>query len=248
MSSADVLARVAAIAGAAVADDVDVDFLLECLGADRKVVQRRAAEALAVAAPGDDVRARLETALAAPSRRQRWGAAYALSRRGALSARCLPVLLEALDEDDGDLRWAAATLVLELRAHAPLEAALRALARDGGPPGRKMALYCLRDLDARSPALSAEVHAALADADAGVRLAAMSTLARMAPADPAVARALAVRLRDDDLGVRRAAAATMGRLPAVPDDARAALVAASADPDAALARAAANALAALAAR
>lgn len=247
MSSPAVLARVAAIAAAGPAGTDDVRFLVECLGADRKVVQRRAAEALAAVAVGDDVRALLEATLASPARRQRWGAAYALARRGALSATCLPVLLETLDSDDGDLRWAAATLVLDLRAQPSLVASLRALARDGGPPGRKMALYCLRDLDPGDAAVVAQVHSALDDPDPGVRLAAMSTLARMAPQDAAVARALAARLRDEDAGVRRAAAATMGRLRAVPDEARLALEAAAADPDAALARAAANALTALAA-
>src|SRR5439155_327659 len=83
--------------------------LADCLGAGRKVVERPAAEAFAaLAARGAPVEDVLLAALASPLPRRRWGAAFALSLVGNPPAATLPVLLETLGDDDGDLRWAAA--------------------------------------------------------------------------------------------------------------------------------------------
>jgi len=234
--------RLARIGACARLDGDDLEFLFACLGADRKAVQRPAAEMLAAIAAGDAaVRGRLGDALDAPEPLLRWGAVYALSRTGApLPARALGVLLDVFGLGDGDMRWAAAAIVVGLGGEgAP--PALVALAAEGNAAQRKMALYCLRDLVVRTPAALARVRERLEDGDVGVRLAAMAALARLA-APAAAAAALVARLVDDDAGVRRTAAATLGRLGVGGEAVVAGLRAAAAADDPVLARAARRAL------
>src|SRR5207247_4157532 len=93
----------------------------------------------------------------------------------------LPALLETLGADDGDVRWAAAGILVRLRDRAALVGSLRALLASRNATQRKMALYCLRDLETRAPEVEQAVLHALGDADRDVRLAAIATLARLAP-------------------------------------------------------------------
>ena len=170
-----------------------------------------------VARGGQDVAPLLEQGLADGSARRRWGAAYACSVMGATSPACLPILLEALGSDDGDVRWAAATIIRSLPVHPDIVSELRALAQARSPLQRKMALYCLRDLSAQASGLDDELLAALRDDEPAVRLAALSTVTVLAQDRQAAARAVMGRLDDADAGVRRAAAAALGRLgPAEP--------------------------------
>lgn len=238
--------RLAEIAARGRADAEELALLLEALGAPTKVIQRGAAEALAaLARAGQPIEALLARGLADTAPRRRWGATYAWSRLGPVPAACLPVLLDALGADDGDLRWASATILRTLTGVPAVPAALRALLGSPNPLQRKMALYCLRDLEVRAPDLERELVAALADADAAVRLAAMSALAALAEDRRGAARALVARLEDADPGVRRAAAAALGRLGVGDVAVTAALRRAAAAGDPALERAAAGALATL---
>ena len=212
------LARLDAIAANGRADAADLALLLDALGAPTKAEQRRAAEVLAaVARAGQDVGPLLEQGLADGSARRRWGAAYACSVMGATSPACLPILLEALGSDDGDVRWAAATIIRSLPGYQDVVPELRALVHALSPLQRKMALYCLRDLSAQASGLDDELLAALHDDEPAVRLAALSALTVLAQDRRAAARAVMGRLADADAGVRRAAAAALGRLgPAEP--------------------------------
>ena len=237
------LARLDAIADAGRADTGDLALLLDALGAPTKAEQRRAAEVLAaVARAGQDVAPLLEQGLADGSARRRWGAAYACSVMGATSPACLPILLEALGSDDGDVRWAAATIIRSLPGYQDVVPELRALVHALSPLQRKMALYCLRDLSARASGLDDELLAALRDDQPAVRLAALSAVTVLAQDRRAAARAVMGRLDDADAGVRRAAAAALGRLgPAEPAIIEA-LQRARDGADPALTRAAASAL------
>lgn len=242
MTPPDPLAEIARIRERGEGASDDVAFLVGCLGASTKAVQRRAAEALAVlAAAGVSVRDAIAPVLTAPVLRTRFGGAYALSLLGTTPVACVPVLLDALGTDDGDLRWAAATILLPFGTAVLLEP-LRGLLRDGNTAQRKMALYCLRDLAPTPVGVDPELAAALADPDAPVRLAAMAALARLGVDRAAVARALTPLLDDADVGVRRAAAATLGRVGVGNEQVRAALARAAAGDDPPLARAAAAAL------
>jgi len=245
LRAGDVEDRLAAMAELAAPDagDAELDALASCLGHDRKIVQRRAAEAFgALAAGGVPVRPVLERALHAPGARQRWGAAYALALIGAPPPETLPVLLEALGEDDGDLRWAAARILVRMWDDAALRPTLVDLAAAGNAPQRKMALYCLRDLEAPSSDAERAALVALRDADTAVRLAALSALPAVAVDRPATARAVLASLEDGDGGVRRAAAAALGKLGSRSDEITAALRAAAGGADVSLTRAAERAM------
>ncbi len=242
MTADDPLAAIARVRERAEGTPADVAFLVECLGAPTKAVQRRAAEALgALSTAGIAVHAAIAPVLAAPALRTRFGAAYALSLLGPSPPGCVPVLLETLGADDGDLRWAAATLLLPFGTGVLLQP-LRALVRTGNVAQRKMALYCLRDVQPPPVGLEDELRAALGDEASVVRLAAMAALARLGRDRAVVSRVLVPLLEDADLGVRRATAATLGRLGAADASVRDALARAATSTDAALAKAASNAL------
>jgi HEAT repeat protein len=159
----------------------------------------------------DGLRARIEAALAAGDAHTRWGAAFALARGAAVGSAVLGACVEALGAADGDVRWAAAEIVCNAaRADSSITQQLADAAASPSPERRKMALYCLRDVGSRNAALFA---AGLADADRGVRLAAISALARCASLDaPAAVRVAAALRAERDEGVRRAAAATLAGL------------------------------------
>jgi HEAT repeat protein len=195
LRSADPEVRIAAIGVLAVrgaAAPEELEALADCLGHGRKAVQRPAAEAFAaLQAAGVGVDSILERSLRACDPRRRWGAAFAMSLVGEPPARTVPVLLETLGADDGDVRWAAASILLRVKDHAGLIGWLVDLLARGTATQRKMALYCLRHLHARSAAVERAVAAALGDAAWGVRLAAIAVLPRVA-VDRAAAAAAAL--------------------------------------------------------
>jgi len=220
----------------------EVDRLLEGLDDPAKRTRRQAAEALGRLAAADGaLRARLAAALADGDPPRRYAVAYALFVAGDRTERLWAALSEALGSGDGDLRWAAARLVIALEFDEATSRLLDEVASRNAER-RKMALYCLRERRARGDAVEGAVAAALADPEPGVRLAGMSALAALAR-DPADAADAIARLVDDrEPGVRRAAAATLGKVGVATPIVRAALARAAATTDEALARAARGAL------
>jgi HEAT repeat protein len=237
-------AAIAELAERGRATPEELAALADCLGAGQKAVERPAAEAFAaLAARGVAVHDVLMRALASPLPRRRWGAAFALALLADdPPAATLAVLLDTLGADDGDLRWAAADIVVRLRDRVMLVESLRALAGSGNAAQRKMALYCLRDLDARTPEVEQAVLCALGDDDRDVRLAAVAALARLAGDRGAAAERLVHALERGDERLRRAAAAALGTLGERSAPVVAALRAAAASPDPSLRRAAEGAL------
>jgi HEAT repeat protein len=200
-----------------------LDALSQCLGANRKVIQRRAAEALAGLALHDArVIDKLRAMLSHHAPRTRWGAVYALglihledALDDALDLRAMPSLVEALSSDDGDVRWAAAELVVRLgkKNREAISHQLIALARSGNLNARKMALYCLRDVGGPREDLLAVAESCCDDHQSLLKMAALSLLSRVEnPGERAAA--LAIRLLDDDTdgGVRRCAAVALGHI------------------------------------
>jgi HEAT repeat protein len=197
-----------------------VAAIARCLGADSKPVRRRAADALAALARRDPtIVAAIRHGLRSADHRVRFGAAYALGAVGkeALTLDTAAALCEALGSLDGDLRWAAAELMVRLgRAHPEeIRGELLALASGANPAARKMALYCLRDLGAGGTGVLQAVAAAVRDLDAHVRLAALALLSGSFANHDAAAQLMLERLDSDpEVGVRRAAAVALGNLPA----------------------------------
>lgn len=226
------------------AEGSELGALVECLGHAEKAVQRGAADAFAaLAAHGVPVEPTLRAALASPVARQRWGAAYAVSLLGDHPPLAvLPPLLESLGASDGDMRWAAAKIIVRLGDRPAVVEALRELLGAADPIGRKMALYCLRDLGVRAPAVEQAILRALADEERDVQLAAISTLVRLSTDRGEAAERLLEALAGGDERLCRAAAAGLGLLGERSESVLAALRAASASADGSLRRAATRAL------
>jgi HEAT repeat protein len=193
----------------------------------------------------------LERIRTAPPR-ARFAAAFALAQVERPSLRMLPALLDALDDPDGDVRWSAVQLLVDLgRIQAEVLPVLLHTAGAGAPPQpRRMALYALRELAPDDPRTHARVREALDDRDPELRRAALSSVAKLAETDPDwTARALAALAHESDPKMRRIAAIVVASLAARhPESAaacRAALEEAARSEDPLLARSAAQALARL---
>jgi HEAT repeat protein len=231
-------------------DSTKVESLVRQLGDARKAVQRRAIDELAgMAASGNPlVIEKLRESVASVDRRVRWAAAYALAQigAGAFAMDSADALCEAMSDEDGDIRWAATNLMVQLGRENLPEISLRLLelAADGDHNARKMALYCIRDLEISGPELLAVVERAVHDSDVHVRLASLAVLSRLRDAPEAAVRIMLDCLKSDpDAGVRRAAASALGNIRSASAEAVTALTSAAADrSDESLARSARGAL------
>jgi HEAT repeat protein len=239
-----------------------IEALGEALGDPDKAVARAASDALSTigrTAPevGDVLRGALDVlrgALHADDPVRRWGAAFTFARLEPPGEKLLPALVEALGFPDGDLRWAAAKLLVETgRLAAPVLPLLLGLVREGEHPVvRRMATYCLRELAPDQPEAAAALLEASRDRDRGLHRAGLTALAVLVEPPAAVVERLVEALGDDpDPASRRIAAAALGeigatRSDALPAPARAALEGARRSaPDCELRSAAARALARL---
>ena len=227
-----------------------VENLVRELGDAHKTAQRRAIDELVAMAGAGNQRVieKLRASLASGDRRVRWAAAYALGQIGAsaFAMDSADALCEAMADDDGDIRWAATNLMVQLGRENLVEigARLLELAAGGDRNARKMALYCIRDLELGGVDLLAVVERAAHDSDVHVRLAALSVLSRLRDESGQAVRIMLECMKaDTDAGVRRAAASALGNIHGANADATAALASAAADSgDESLARAARGAL------
>lgn len=227
-----------------------IETLISELGDMQKSVQRRAIDRLAeLAASGNPlVTERLRDSITSADRRVRWASAYALAQigAGAFAIDSADAIAEAMADDDGDIRWAATNLMVRLGREnfEDITARLFKLASASERNTRRMALYCIRDLEIAGPELLAVVENAIHDPDVHVRLAALSLLAKTRDESGAAARIMLECLKSDpDAGVRRAAASALGNVSRIDADGVRALEAAASDTsDESLARAARGAL------
>ena len=190
--------------------------LFACLRHNTKKIQRGAAAVLIrFASRQPEIVAALTQKLTDPDTRARWTAAFTLSQLDLPSPSPLPVLIENLGHQASDLRWAAATAVLQLARHHAQDVipALIQLVATGNAVQRRMALYCLRDLKQMDQAAQKAYLTSLTDEDPMVRLGGLSCLGKLQLTSGAIRHALIQLLEHDpDLGVRRAAAVTCGQI------------------------------------
>ena len=148
--------------------------------------------------------AALRDAIADADPRRRWSAAFVLYRAGSRDDDVFAAALEALGVEDGDVRWAAAEIAVALAASdGERRCRIRELAATRDAAGRKMALYCLRDLGESEEAVLVD---ALAADNAGVRMAAVACFSRLPVlSEDGVDALLAAVEGDADAGLRRAA-------------------------------------------
>jgi HEAT repeat protein len=232
------------------------DALARALADPSKAVVRAASDALVAIqrGPGGALDA-LRDALHGHAPGARFAAAFTLARLEPPSPKLLPALVEALGSDDGDVRWAAARLLVDMgRLHGEVLPVLVGLARAGeGAAVRRMAAFALRSLAPDRPEAAQVLLSATRDPDVDVRRAALTALAALLdPPREVAARLVEVLSADPDAPSQRLAALALGELgaaspAALPAGAHAALARAQAESlDTDLRRAAARSLAKLA--
>jgi len=219
LRSADVAERVAACR--AVASDpagaLLVETLIVALGDPDKRVARAAGEALVLlarAGSGDGVVPLLRAALRGDGARARIHAAMTLARLEVPEPSLLPALTLALASPEGDVRWAAARVLVDMgRLHGEIVRVLLGLVRGGEAPAvRRMATFCLRELAPDQPAAAQALLEASRDVDTHVRRAAVTAMAGLLDLPEAVTARLALALDDPDAVAAGLAALALGEL------------------------------------
>ncbi len=224
----------------AAADDPSAVLLVDPLVAalaDRDVrVVRAATRALErIGREHEAVLLALRSALRSEDPRQRLEAAWTWARLEPPPVKLLPAVVSALGDLEGDARWRAARLLVELaRLHGEVAPVVRGLvAADQPAPVRRIGLSALRELDPESDATRSAHLAASRDRDPGLARLALVGLAGLAPSPEVWARFVEVLAAHADPACRRIAATALGALGAAPAEARAALArAAQSDADA----------------
>jgi HEAT repeat protein len=160
------------------------------------------------------VRDALREALRGEDVRQRIRAAFTLARLEPPEPRALPALVAALESEDGDVRWTATRILVEMgRLHGEVLRVLLNLAGDGPARVRRMALCGLRELAPGEPEVARTLLAASRDADLGVRRAALTALAALEEPPAAVReRLVETAAGDPDAASRRLAEVALGVL------------------------------------
>jgi len=156
-----------------------IDSLIASLELSDKKALRAAVDALIPRASSDpEVAVRLRAVLDAAPVKRRWPVAYVLAQIAPLSAPCLDALKDALDENDPDIRWAVALLLVRLgqKSDSGVAGQLIDLLHSGKPTQRRMAVYCLRDIGAKDLVFHQALQHALSDSDPLVRVAAVTSV------------------------------------------------------------------------
>jgi HEAT repeat protein len=193
-----------------------VDALCDVLADPEKRVARAASDALAAIGGVDAaVAERLGRAL-----RQRGGdrpfwAAFTLARLGPPPIKLLPVLVDALEHAEGDIRWSAAKLLVELgRLEGEvLPVLLHFVASEERPAARRMAIFCLRRLAPDRDETAQALLAASRAPDRDIQHAAIGALASLlAPAAPVWQRLREAADSDADPAARHIATTAIATL------------------------------------
>ncbi len=205
-----------------------VEPLVAALGDPERAVARAAREALlALARRSDGVVPLLRAALrqtnagdavraGRAARDQRLHAALTLAHLEPPEPGLLPALVDGLGARDGDVRWAAARVLVDMgRLHPEIVGVLIGLVRSAGDPSaRRMAGFALRELAPDLPGAAQALLAATHDDDRDVRRAAVTALAGLLDPPAAVAERLAALRTDPDEMLARLATLAHARIAA----------------------------------
>lgn len=199
-----------------------VDALVEALGDREPRVAQAAGRALErIGREHDAVRTALGAALRDDDPRRRFEAAWTWARLEPPPIKLLPPVISALAALEGDARWRAVRLVVELgRLHGEVLPLVTSLARDDAAPRvRRLALSALRELAPDAPeTVRAHLDASRAP-DRGLQRLALTGLAGLARPGPEVWERLAEALEaSPDPACRRVAATAAAALPGPPPE------------------------------
>ncbi|MEB2345665.1 MAG: HEAT repeat domain-containing protein [Deltaproteobacteria bacterium] len=188
--------------------------LIGALGDPERGVARAAGEALvALARRSEGVLPLLRAALrrgGAP----RVPAALALARLEPPDPGLLPALVDGLGAREGDVRWSAARVLVDMgRLHPQLVGVLIGLVRSAeDPAARRMAAFALRELAPDHPETARALLAATGDDDPHVRRAAVTALAGLLDPPPEVGARLDALRADPDPTLARLATLAFERM------------------------------------
>jgi len=204
-------------------DDADTNIaaLLAELDHPDKPKIRAAVDALiTLADKSPALQTQLNDALNDRRRKNHWAVAYVLGRISQPSDAVVRSLLDGLDHREPDIRWAIELLLLRIaKGNSRLLEALMRLCADGTANQKRMAVYCLRDLNLTDAASLRALTSMLGDADSSVRVAAVTSLKTRVDIDDAVRnRLLQVFLNDPEPKVQNAAAVTLAQIEEPPAD------------------------------
>jgi len=191
------------------------EALVAALGDPAAPVARAAAGSLVeLARSGGGVLPLLKRALRSGTPGARIQAALALARLEPPGPALLPALVDALAAPEGDLRWSAARVLVDMgRLHGEVLGVLLGLVATAEQPSvRRMASFALRQLAPDRPEAARVLLEATRDGDVAVRRAAVTALAGLLDPPREVAARLA-ELRDDrDPALARLAGLALGEL------------------------------------
>lgn len=198
---------------------------------------------IALSARQPDLRETLEQSLSTAQHRNLWALAYVLGHLPQPSGAAIRALLAGLDHKEPDIRWAIALLLIRLaKTESAVASLLLEVSRSGTANQKRMAVYCIRDLQLTDDASLEALLAASADAEATVRVAAVTSLKTRSMGAAARDRLLELFLTDPDVRVCNAAAITLAQLGSPSEDFVAALRAAEKSENAQLKKAVSAAL------
>jgi HEAT repeat protein len=202
-------------------DDEGIRALIDDLESSDKPVIRAAVDALiSLAANSAALQSTLGGLLLDTRRKNRWPAAYVLAHLPQPSYDTIRILLDGLDHPEPDIRWAIALLLVRLgKTDQRIVDSLMELCRKGSSAQKRMAVYCVRNLNLNDENSLGILLALLHDADPTVRVAAVTSLKDRSQMDSAARQKLVRAFSDDpDLRVRNAAAITLAQLGSPSDE------------------------------
>ena len=187
---------------------------------DKPTLRAAVDELIVLAAKSDQVRETLDHRLIEADHKNSWPAAYILGHLEKPSGVAIRTLLQTLDHREPDIRWAISLLLVKIaKREGSVVNLLIDLCRNGTANQRRMAVYCLRDLELADGESLRAIIDLLSDADATVRVAATTSLKSRSDENERVRQALLESyLNDGEIKVRNAAAVTLASFGAPSED------------------------------
>jgi HEAT repeat protein len=195
--------------------ETDIAALIGDLEHSEKPVIRAAVNALvSLAHASPQLRDTLHRRMSEPHVKNVWAIAYILAQLPEPSGDAIQRLLEELAHQDADIRWAIGLLLVRLASSDEnIPRQLLRLCAIGNALQRRMAIYCLRDLNLQDSDSTQVFSVALRDPDPLVRIAAAAGLKKKTQLDSSEKDALlTVFLEDPDNRVRSVAAVTLAQM------------------------------------
>jgi HEAT repeat protein len=196
-------------------NETHVAALIADLEHSEKPIIRAAVNALiSLAEASAELRDTLHRRMGEPQVKNPWAIAYVLAHLPQPSREVTQRLLEGLDHHDPDIRWAIGLLLVQMATRdEEITRQLLRLCATGNALQRRMAIYCLRDLNLQDAASTQVFFLALRDPDPLVRIAAAAGLKKQTHLDSREKdMLLTVFLEDPDNRVRSVAAVTLAQM------------------------------------